>query len=166
VKNTFLRRAVSDAGLPELSDLKGQNAIVTGEKDVAAAAKVLKNFTAEFKKPEVRVGIIDKLVVSKEQIQQIADLPSREVLLAQFLGLLNQPATMLVRVLNEPATALARVLQAKVDKDGGVPAEAEAPAAEAPAADAPAAEAQAAEAPAAPEAPAAEAPASEAPAAS
>jgi large subunit ribosomal protein L10 len=163
VKNTFLRRAVSDAGLPELSDLKGQNAIVTGEKDVAAAAKVLKNFTAEFKKPEVRVGIIDKLVVSKEQIQQIADLPSREVLLAQFLGLLNQPATMLVRVLNEPATALARVLQAKVDQDGGVPAEAEAPASEAPAAT----EAPAAEAPApGGDAPAAEAPSAEAPAAS
>ena len=137
VRNTFLRRAVADAGLPELMDLRGQTAIVTGEKDVAAAAKVLKTFAAEFKKPEVRAGIVDRLAVSSEQIQFIADLPSREVLLATLLGLLNQPGTSLVRVLNEPASALARVLKAKVDASGEAPAaESEAPAAEAPAAEA------------------------------
>src|ERR1700693_1334388 len=47
VKNTYLRRAAKEAGLPELADLKGQTAIIVGDKDVAAAAKVLKNFTAE-----------------------------------------------------------------------------------------------------------------------
>jgi len=161
VKNTFLRRAAKEAGLPELGDLHGQTAIVVGEKDVAAAAKVLKNFTAEFKKPEVKTGIVDKLVVSGDQIKAIADLPSREVLLATLLGVLNAPASKLVRVLNEPASALARVLQAKVDKGGGAPE----PAAEAPAA--PAAEvapvAEAAPAPAVETAPA-PAPAAEAPA--
>jgi large subunit ribosomal protein L10 len=86
---------------------------------------VLKTYSAEFKKPTVRAGIVDRLVVSPEQINSIADLPSREVLLATLLGMLNQPATMLVRVLNEPASALARVLQAKADKEGGgAPAEA------------------------------------------
>jgi large subunit ribosomal protein L10 len=151
VKNSFLRRALTDAGLPELPELKGQSAIVTGDKDVAAAAKILKTFNAEFKKPTVTSGIIDKLVVSSDQIQQIADLPSREVLLSQLLGLLNMPATMLVRVLNEPASALARVLQAYVDAKGGAPEAEAAPAGEA----APAAEA----APTAEAAPAAEAPA-------
>jgi large subunit ribosomal protein L10 len=141
VKNTFLRRAVTDAGLPELGNVSGQTAIITGDKDVAAAAKVLKTFVAEFKKPTVRSGIVDRLVVSQEQIQEIADLPAREVLLAKLLGLLNQPGTMLVRVLNEPASRLARVLQAYVDKNGGgeaAPAEATAEAApvEAAAADA------------------------------
>lgn len=140
VKNTFLRKAVAEAGLPELDELRGQSAIVTGEKDVAAAAKVLKTFTAEFKKPTVKTGIVDRLVVSTEQIQTIADLPSREVLLAQLLGLLNQPATMLVRILNEPASALARVLKAHADAQGG---------GEAPAAEAPTAEAAPAETPAA-----------------
>ncbi len=62
-----------------------------GDKDVAAAAKVLKNFTAEFKKPEVKTGIVDKVVVSTQQIAAIADLPSREVLLATLLGVLNAP---------------------------------------------------------------------------
>jgi large subunit ribosomal protein L10 len=118
VKNTFLRRAAKSAGLPELAELSGQTAIVVGEKDVAAAAKVLKSFTAEFKKPEVKTGVVDKVVVSTQQIQAIADLPSREVLLATLLGVLNAPASKLVRVLNEPASALARLLKAKAEKDG------------------------------------------------
>jgi large subunit ribosomal protein L10 len=127
VKNTFLRRAVADAGLPELGTLSGQTAIVVGDKDVAAAAKVLKTYATEFKKPAIKTGIVDKLVVSAEQIQVIADLPAREILLAQFLALLNTPATQLVRILNEPASALARVLKAHADKQGGgeaAPAEA------------------------------------------
>src|SRR6201996_1405584 len=49
VKNTFLRRAAKDAGLPELAELKGQTAIIVGDKDVAAAAKVLKTLLPSFK---------------------------------------------------------------------------------------------------------------------
>lgn len=118
VKNTFLRLALKEAGMPEIDGLQGQTAIVTGDKDVAAAAKVLKNFTAEFKKPTVRTGIVDRLVVGPDQIKMIADLPSREVLLATLLGVLNAPASSLVRLLNEPASSLARILQAKADKEG------------------------------------------------
>ena len=118
VKNTFLRLAVKEAGLPELGELSGQTAVVLGDKDVAAAAKVLKTFAAEFKKPTVKTGIVDRLVVSPDQIQAIADLPSREVLLATLLGVLNAPASKLVRVLNEPASSLARLLKAKAEKDG------------------------------------------------
>ena len=133
VKNTFLRRAAKSAGLPELDGLKGQTAIVIGDKDVAAAAKVLKNFTAEFKKPEMKTGVIDRLVVSTEQIKAIADLPSRDVLLATLLATLNAPASQLVRVLNEPASSLARLLQAKADKDAAAQPAAPEPAAAEPA---------------------------------
>ncbi len=119
VKNSYLRLAAKGAGLPDLGELRGQNAIVTGDKDVAAAAKVLKNFTAEFKKPTIRTGVVDRLIVSSEQIQAIADLPSRDVLLSQLLGVLSAPASKLVRLLNEPASQLARVLQAKADQGGG-----------------------------------------------
>jgi large subunit ribosomal protein L10 len=141
VKNTFLRRAVSEAGLPELDELKGQSAIIIGDKDVAAAAKVLKTFAAEFKKPSIKTGIVDRIVVSTEQIQVIADLPSRDVLLATLLGVLQAPATQLVRVLNEPAASLARVIKAYADKQGtgGEAGEPAAEAAEVPA-EAPAAE--------------------------
>jgi large subunit ribosomal protein L10 len=161
VKNTFLRRAAKEAGLPEIEGLKGQTAIIVGDKDVAAAAKILKNFTAEFKKPEVKSGVVDRLVVTTEQIKTIADLPSREVLLATLLGVLNAPASKLVRVLNEPASALARVLQARAEQGGG-PGSAESAPAEAAPTQAPSAKAEAPAAPA--EAPAAKAEAPAAPA--
>ncbi len=126
VKNSFLRLAVKEAGLPEFGELTGQTAVVIGDKDVAAAAKVLKTFAAETKKLALKGGVVDRLSVSKEQIQSIADLPSRDVLLASLLGMLQAPASTLVRLLNEPASQLARVLQAKADQGGAV---AEAPAA-------------------------------------
>jgi large subunit ribosomal protein L10 len=143
VKNTFLRRAAKDAGLPELGELKGQTAIIVGDRDVAAAAKVVKSFVAEFQKPVVKLGVIDRAVVSSEQITAIADLPAREVLLAQLLGLLQTPATRLLRTLNEPASSLARLLNAKAQKEEAAPADAvpaEAAPAEPVAAEAPAAE--------------------------
>lgn len=118
VKNSFLRIAVKDAGLPELENLSGQTAIVVGDSDVAAAAKVLKNFGAEFQKPEIKAAIVDRLLMGADQVKAIADLPSRDVLLATLLGVLQAPASKLVRVLNEPASALARVLKARVDKEG------------------------------------------------
>ena len=113
--------------MPELGDLSGQTAIIVGDKDVAAAAKIVKTFTGEFQKPTVKLGVIDKAVVSSDQIKAIADLPSREILLSQLLGVLLAPASKLVRTLNEPASALARVIQAYADKGGGAPAAAALP---------------------------------------
>ena len=123
VKNSFLKRAISDSGLPDLAgNLNGQTAIVTGEKDVAPVAKILKTFAAEFKIATLKVGLVDRSVLSTQEIESLAELPSREVLLSQLLGLLQSPATKLVRLLNEPASALARLLNAKVEKEGGAPA--------------------------------------------
>jgi large subunit ribosomal protein L10 len=114
VKNTFLKRALKDVGALSLDEhLDGQTALITGENDVCAAAKTLKTFAAEFQKPKVRVGILDNALLSTDQIMSLAALPSREVLQAQFLGLLLMPATQLVRTLNEPGASLARVLAAK-----------------------------------------------------
>jgi large subunit ribosomal protein L10 len=67
--------------------------------------------------------VIDKSILSAQEIEALADLPSREVLLAQLLGLLMSPATKLVRLLNEPGASLARLLNAKAQKEGK-PAEA------------------------------------------
>jgi large subunit ribosomal protein L10 len=158
IKNTFLRRSIKDAGLPELdAHLSGQTAFVTGEKDICAAAKTLKTFASEFEKPKIRAGILDNAVLETAQVIALADLPSKEVLQAQLLALLLTPATQLVRTLNEPGASLARVLKAIADKAPAAPAAAAAPEAPAPVAEA--AEPVAAEAPAAeaaPEAPAAE----------
>jgi large subunit ribosomal protein L10 len=119
VKNSFLKRAMTDSGLPDVADkLSGQTAIVMGERDVAPVAKILKTFAAEFKVAALKIGVIDKSVLSAQEIEALADLPSREVLLAQLLGLLMSPATKLVRLLNEPAASLARLLNAKAEKEG------------------------------------------------
>jgi large subunit ribosomal protein L10 len=117
VKNSMLRRAISKIEWPEITEcLAGQNAMVTGPSDICAAAKVLKTFAAEFTKPEIRGGILDRAILSVDQIIALADLPPKEMLQAQLLGLLMAPATRLVRVLNEPAASLARLLQAKADQ--------------------------------------------------
>src|SRR5258708_39257466 len=68
VKNTLLKRALNDLKLPEMGDVTGQTAVVLGEKDVSAAAKILKSFAAEFKKPVIKIGIIDRALVSREQL--------------------------------------------------------------------------------------------------
>jgi len=126
VKNSFLKRAMADAGFPAVDEkLGGQTAVVTGEKDVAPVAKIIKSFAREFKKAALKIGLINQAIVSTAELETLADLPSREVLQAQLLGLLMSPATKLVRLLNEPASSLARLLKAKSQKEGA-PAEAQA----------------------------------------
>ena len=126
VKNNFLKRAMADSGFPDVGDqLVGQTAVVTGERDVAPVAKIFKAFATEFKIAVLKLGFVDRAVLSTADLETLAELPPREILQAQFLGLLLSPATKLVRLLNEPASALARLLNAKAQKEGK-PAEASA----------------------------------------
>jgi len=119
VKNSFLKRAMADSGLPDVADrLSGQTAIVTGDQDVAPAAKVLKAFAAEFNIATLKVGLVNREILSSRDVETIADLPPRAVLQAQFLGLLISPATRLVRLFNEPASLLVRLLNAKASNEG------------------------------------------------
>src|SRR5207248_10194734 len=89
-------------------------------KDVAPVAKVLKIFAAEFKIAALKIGVVDKSILSTKDLETLAELPSREVLQAQLLGLLLSPATKLVRLLNEPGAALARLLNARKEKMAAV----------------------------------------------
>lgn len=100
-KNSYVKKALSEAGLPDIAEsLVGQTAFITGDSEVFAAAKVVKNFEKEFKKPEFKVGILDGAVLTADKLKSIADIPSREAVLAQLLGLINEPATRIARVLN------------------------------------------------------------------
>jgi large subunit ribosomal protein L10 len=129
VKNTFLTRAAKEVGLPDLTaHLSGQTAIVTGDSDVSAAAKVLRAFADSSKKLTVRAGVVERSLFTDKQMSALADLPSKEALQSQLLGLLQAPATQLLRTLNEPGASLARLLQASLDKQQA-PAPAEAAAA-------------------------------------
>jgi len=117
-KNSHMKRVLEEAGHSGLEEvLKGQTAFVTGEEDVCAAAKALKNFAKEFNKPEVKAGLLDGELLDEPQINALADLPPRDVLLATLLGVINQPASMLARVLSEPGASLARVLKAKSEQE-------------------------------------------------
>jgi large subunit ribosomal protein L10 len=119
VKNSFLKLAMAESGFPQVDDqFAGQTALVTGEADVAPVAKIFKTFATEFKLAALRVGFVDRAVLSTSELETLAELPSREVLQAQLLGLLLSPATRLVRLLNEPGAALARLLNAKAEKEG------------------------------------------------
>src|SRR5438876_6234271 len=119
VKNNFLKRAMADSGFPDVSDqFAGQTAVVTGEADVAPVAKIFKIFATEFKIADLKIGFVDRTVLSTAELETLAELPPGEILQAQLLGLLLSPATRFVRLLNEPGAALARLLKAKAEKEG------------------------------------------------
>jgi large subunit ribosomal protein L10 len=118
VKNSIFQIAAKEAGVGELNGaLGGQLAVVTGQKDISAAAKALKNFSAEFDKPKFKFGYLNNQRLDEAALKVLADLPSLDVLRATLLGLLNAPATKLVRLLNTPATQLVCVLKAKSEKN-------------------------------------------------
>jgi large subunit ribosomal protein L10 len=87
--------------------------VVTGPKDISAAAKVLKTFASEFEKPKMRFGFLDNQRFEAAQLATLADLPPMEVLRGQLLGVIQGPATKLARLLGTPAQQLARVIQAR-----------------------------------------------------
>jgi large subunit ribosomal protein L10 len=117
VKNSIFRIAAKEAGVADLNGtLAGMIAVVTGQKDISTAAKVVKTFNAEFDKLKVKFGYLNSQRLADKDILALADLPSIEVLRGKLLGVLNAPATKLVRLLNTPASQMARVLQARVDK--------------------------------------------------
>jgi large subunit ribosomal protein L10 len=119
VKNSIFRIAAKEAGVADLNGaVAGQLAVVTGQKDISVAAKVVKTFGAEFDKLKIQFGYLNNQRLEQAEILTLADLPSLEVLRGKFLGVLNAPATKLVVLLNTPATQLARVLQARVEKGG------------------------------------------------
>ena len=117
VKNSIFKIAAAEAGVEDLGQpLKGQVAVVTGEKEISAAAKVLKNFAEEFEKPEVLFGFMGKDRLDGEGVKRIADLPSLDVLRATLAGLINTPATRLATIIETPARQLAQVLKAKSEQ--------------------------------------------------
>ncbi len=114
VKNTYLRQVSRESGLPDFSGLlQGQNAIVTGNNELCATAKIIKNFHSEFSKPLMKGGCYGEAFLTAQQILVLADLPSREVLFSQLLSLINTPASRLLMLLTAPAEKLVRTLQQK-----------------------------------------------------
>src|ERR1700744_2016254 len=101
VKNTVFRIAAKESGVADLNgSLTGQIAVVTGKKDVSAAAKAVKNFAAEFDKLKRKFGYLNNQRLDEASIVALADLPSFDVLRAKIMGLLTAPATKLAVLIN------------------------------------------------------------------
>jgi large subunit ribosomal protein L10 len=115
VKNTLARRAAEAAGYPTLQDeIKGPVAIAFGyDDDLGAAAKLINEFVRATRlKLDVVGGLVEGRVFSSDQIKQLADLPSREVLIAQLMGTLQSPVAQLVGIMQTPLQQLMGVLNA------------------------------------------------------
>ena len=160
LKNTLARRAVSGTPFEVASESMVGPLIYGFSEDAVAAAKVLSDFAKGNDKLIVKGGAYAGKALSADGVKSLAAIPSKEVLLAQLLGLMQSPISRFARVL----AAIAELRAEPAPAAEEAPAVQAAPAAEATATEAPVAEAPAAEAPAA-EAPAADAPAAEAPAA-
>jgi len=117
VKNSIFRIAAQEAGVSDLNgSLSGQVAVVTGQRDISTAAKVVKTFGSEFDKLKIHFGYLNNKRLEKPDVLTLADLPSMEVLRGKLLGVFNAPATKLVALINTPAGQLARVLAARKEQ--------------------------------------------------
>jgi large subunit ribosomal protein L10 len=122
VKNTLLKRALAEAGLEELDGLlEGTTAIATGE-DYTSAAKVLAGYAKDSDSFKIKGGFLDGVAVDTAEINDLAKLPSKEVLVAQVLSGLNAPITGLVTVLNGTIKGLVVALNAIAEKQSAAQA--------------------------------------------
>lgn len=155
VKNTLAKRAAADAGVEGLDDLlEGPTSLVFCAEDPVGPAKALKNFAKDHPDLVIRGGYLDGSVMDAEETVRLADLASREELLAKLAGLMQGALSGFARLLQAPLSQQARLMQALVDDRAAKGETADAPAAEAVPAEEPAAEDAPAEEPAAEDAPA------------
>ena len=103
-KNTMMTRAFKGTEFEGLTaNLEGTNAIAVCKDDATAPARIIKNFAKECPALEVKAGVVEGIVYDDKGMDAIASIPSREVLLAKFLGSIQSPITNFARVLNEIA---------------------------------------------------------------
>ena len=92
VKNSILSRAAKEAGLEGMDDIfKGPSAVAFSNDDVVAPAKILADFAKKVEALEIKAGVIEGKVSSKEEIESLAKLPNREGLLSMLLSVLQAP---------------------------------------------------------------------------
>ncbi|HHT83812.1 MAG: 50S ribosomal protein L10 [Christensenellales bacterium] len=101
MKNRLLNLALKDMGYDQFADyLKGPTAVAMGTSDIAAPAKVALDKSQLFKKMQIKCGMVDGIFLDGEGCKKLAQLPSREGLISQILGLLQAPIAALARALS------------------------------------------------------------------
>lgn len=117
VKNSLLVRASQDTDVARIQEtFKGPSAVALGYSDPIAAAKILTDFAKDHEVFKIKIGIADGRILELKQIAALAALPSREVLLGQFVFVLNNVPTGFVRTLAEIPRRLLNALQAIQDQ--------------------------------------------------
>lgn len=112
VKNTLIRRAAEGTPFGALSgNFKGPTAIALAHGDPVALAKAMKEYAAASPKIAVRAGFLDGRVLSAAEVQALADVPSREVLLSRLVGGLQSPLARLAQALSDSPRKLVYVLE-------------------------------------------------------
>ncbi|HHW98752.1 MAG TPA: 50S ribosomal protein L10 [Firmicutes bacterium] len=113
VKNTLAKRAANELGIEELNPyLEGPTAIAFSLEDPVAPAKAISNFIKANKVLEIKAGLVEGKVISLAGVQALADLPSREMLIAQVVGAMAAPLSGFVNVLQGPIRKLGYALEA------------------------------------------------------
>jgi large subunit ribosomal protein L10 len=122
-KNTLVRRAIEGTSVAPLEEfLVGPTAIAFVNGDVSAVAKALRDFAKATPTLVVKGGVLDGKALSLKDLTALADLPSRDVLLARFAGLLASPMTTMAGLLKAIPQNFAYGLSALIDSKGGAPA--------------------------------------------
>ncbi len=116
-KNKLFALALKELNITGLDDvLQDTTAIAFGYSDEVAPAKILKATSKEIGKLNVKAGYLNGKAITADEVKSLADLPSKEQLVAKLLGVLSAPATGLVTVLNAPIKGLAVALNAIATK--------------------------------------------------
>ena len=115
LKNTLARRAVKGTPFEKLSDKMVGPLMYGISQDPVAGAKVLSEFAKENELFVIKAGAMPNAVMSAQDIKALAQLPSREELIAKLLGTLQAPVTKLVRTMNEVPSKFVRTLAAYRD---------------------------------------------------
>ena len=105
-KNTLIKRAIEGTEFAPLADvLDGPSAIAISKDDATAPARVLKEVIDEFKKMEFKAGVVEGAFYDQNGIKEIANIPSRDVLIAKFMGSIQSPVSKFVRTVQAIADA-------------------------------------------------------------
>ncbi len=112
LKNTLARRVLGELGLGGLDQyLTGPSLAVWGGDGVAELAKELSDQVKKLKKPEIKGGAVDGVIIGPTQVEEITKLPSREQLIGRVAALALAPVQRVVSLANAPAAGLAAQLQ-------------------------------------------------------
>lgn len=120
VKNTLLGIALKENGLPHPDSLlAGPNAVAFIGEDIGRTVKSMMDWMKAEKIGELSGALLGSSVLDGKNAEALAELPTKEQVLAQVLGAINAPASTLARMLTAPSASLVRVINARVEQQSG-----------------------------------------------